>query len=131
MIENQKFEDQLIRLEKPRPKTSFYSYSYPASQGALICETVGFPDKCLSSEHKIAYSDRICGWDYDRFQKACEIAGTGDQGWSSALPKLNETTLKHFAQVALKLDAEPKHVRVVHHFNMSNGYSCPTVEAVC
>lgn len=77
-----------------------------------------------------AYSDRIAMWDSVRLQRACEIADSGDQGWAYALPKLRDKKLREFAQVALDLPSLPLHVRVVHHFNVATGYSCPTVEAV-
>ena len=32
--------------------------------------------------------------------------------------------------MALNLKREPTHVRIVHWFNVSNGYSCPTVQAL-
>lgn len=78
-----------------------------------------------------AYSDRISQWDYARYERANKIAGTGCQGWAQRLPNLDEETLKRFAAVALNLeDKEIWAVRCTHWFNVSNGYSCPTVEAI-
>ena len=115
-----------------KPRTHYYHYSNPASQGAIICETLDYPDafnpedfECVS-----AYSDRMHSWDAERFEKACQLAGGGEQGWAYSLPKLSHEDLKEFARVALNLKREPTHVRIVHWFNVSNGYSCPTVQAL-
>ncbi len=120
-----------VVLSDPKQKTGQYSYLNERSQGALICETKGFPgyyDEAISS-HRLAYSDRMHGWDSDRFNELCKLAG-GDQGWAYSLPKFSDTALKEFAKLALDLPNMPDHVRVVHHFNVSNGGSCPTVEAI-
>lgn len=120
-------------LRGVNPPCGWYHYSQPRSQNALICKTKGFPLGYDPETEKVvsAYSDRIMQWDGKRFDEACEIAGGGDQGWASRLPNLTDSRLKEFARVALGLDDKPLHVRVVHHFNVSNGYSCPTVEAIC
>lgn len=116
---------------RPKPECHIYSYSNPDSQGALICETKDFPDNYDPEIHEYhaAYSDRIQGWDPERFKRACEIAGGGDQSWSRLIGA-SDSKLKEFAFVALALPKKPEHVRVVHHYNVSNGYSCPTIEAV-
>jgi hypothetical protein len=122
--------ERLVMLHKPKPRAFYNHYSNPASQGALICQTGGYPNRCDRDKLHVAYSDRIAGWNYDRFKEACEIAGTGDQGWAEALPNLTNARLKEFAQVALNLPELPVHVRAVHHFNVATGYSCPTIEAI-
>ncbi len=87
------------RTTEPKPKCGYYHYSNRSSQGALICETAGFPDQfdLDKEDYSAAYSDQ---------------------------------KLREFAQWALNLSVLPTHVRIVHHYNVSNGYSCPTVEAV-
>lgn len=119
-------------LTEPKPRTYQYSYSNEASQGALICETAGFPDAYNPATHEChsAYSDRMASWDNKRFVEACKLAGGGDQAWAYRLPALSPQKLREFAQFALKLESPPAHVRIVHHYNVSNGYSCPTVEAI-
>jgi hypothetical protein len=110
-----------------------YSYSNPRSQGALICQTKGFPDQYdpdLDEVHS-AYSDRLASWDRAHFNKICEKIGTGDQGWSDKLQGQSDEFLKELGKLAFKLGKLPDHVRVVHHYNVSNGYSCPTIEVVC
>lgn len=129
---NRSINHRLVSLPTPKPPAFNNHYSNPNSQGALICQTPGFPGEYdnTTEQHTIAYSDRIDGWDHDRFKNTCEIAGTGDQGWAITLPQLSTKKLKEFAKVALDLPVTPKHVRIVHHYNVANGYSCPTVEAV-
>lgn len=119
-------------IERPKPPVHHYSYSNPNSQGALICETRGFPDwyDPETQEFHVAYSDRIAQWDRERGKRACELAGGGDQNWAYCLRRLPEERLKEFAKVALNLDSMPLHVQVIHHYNVSNGYSCPTVGAI-
>jgi len=120
-----------MRLEKPKPAVSYYHYSNSDSQGALICETDGFPDSVpVGMEYNCAYSDRIASWDYEKCKKACELAGGGDQVWAYRLPNLTIERLREFAKVALFLPTLPVHIRVIHWYNVSNGYSCPTVEAI-
>lgn len=121
------------RLERPRYMHCWsFHYSNPQSQNALICQTPDFPDSYDPTTHSVseAYSDRMQGWDYKHFRAICEMAGTGDQGWSRTLPRKSPEELRAFAQFALKLPVLPDHVRVVHWFNVGNGYSCPTVCAV-
>lgn len=122
----------VVMLDSPLPMVSHYSYSNRQSQGALICQTHNFPDGySRTTEHySSAYSDRIGQWDGDRLKRASAIAGGGDQAWAYRLPSLSDEKLKEFAQVALDLPVVPKHVRVIHYFNVSNGYSCPVVEAI-
>lgn len=119
-------------IHPARPKTSYYHYSAPESQGALICETKNFPlgYDPLKEDYVSAYSDRIAQWDYARFQSACELVEAGDQAWAYSLPKLRDSKLKEFARVALDLPSPPLHVRVVHYFNVATGYSCPVVSAI-
>lgn len=119
-----------VAIDKPRPRTYYNHYSNEASQGALICETPRFPKSYNPKTHELhsAYSDRISSWDRDRYDAACEIAGGGCQSWSSSL---HGKDLRQFATVALDLKSEPIAVRVVHYFNVSTGYSCPVVMAIC
>lgn len=118
------------RIEDPKPRTSYYHYTNDESQGALICETPDFPDQWKLKDIHEAYSDRMQMWDAVNYDKACKLAGTGEQGWSYALPRLGHDALCEFAKVALKLDKMPKHVRIIHYYNVSNGYSCPVVMAL-
>ena len=121
----------MTAIQKAKPAVSYYHYSNRESQGALICQTVGFPEDIPSGmEYNSAYSDRMAEWDYDRFKQACEIAKGGDQRWAYSLPNLSIENLRIFAQLALNLPTLPEHVRVVHWFNVSSGYSVPTVEAI-
>lgn len=92
-----------------KPRCDYYHYSNPESQGALICETKGFPAGFFpdTEKHSAAYADRIGEWDHKRLRAASEIAGTGEQGWSYALPLLPEPELKEFAKVALNLSCTP------------------------
>lgn len=119
------------RLERAKPRT-YCHYSNDASQGALIAQTTNWPDSYdpTTTEHSSAYSDRLRSWDAKRYARTCELAGTGEQGWSGTLPKLNNQALVNFAQWALNLPCKPIAVRVIHYFNVSNGYSCPVVEAL-
>ena len=118
-------------IKQPKPRCSYYSYSNPNSQEALICETRGFPHYVPKGmRFREAYSDRIRGWDSDRYTHACAIAGGGDQSWGSCLPLLSDDQLREFAKAALNLKVTPLHVRVVHWYNVSSGYSCPTVAAI-
>lgn len=119
-------------ISEAKPKTGYYHYSNENSQGALVCETRSFPSffNPETQDYHSAYSDRLAGWDYDNFEKVCEFVGTGDQGWCYRLSSFTDDKLKEFAQLALKLDKLPKHVRIVHHYSVSNGYSCPTIEAI-
>lgn len=120
------------KIERAKPRTFQYHYSNENSQGALICETANFPDfyNPKIEQYDAVYSDRIAAWDYKRFERACIIANAGDQNWAYKLPSLEENELKRFAQEALNLTFFPKHVRIIHYFNVSSGYSCPTVEAI-
>ena len=120
-----------MKIADAKPAVSYYHYSNRESQGALICQTEGFPHKMPAGmEYSSAYSDRIAGWDHDRFTQACEIAEAGEQGWAYKLPTLPVETLRRFAQIALNLPTLPDHVRIVHWYNVSSGYSVPTVEAI-
>lgn len=116
------------------PPVSWYHYSQRNSQGALLTQTDCFPDCYDDTTERFvnAYSDRIRGWDSERFKKACELVHpTGDEmAWPSGLPQLSDDKLREFAQVALDLDKIPKHVRVIYYFNESNGYDTPLIEAV-
>ena len=120
------------RLERPKPPSGYCHYSNPDSRGSLIVETPDFPPgyRPAKEEYFCTYSYRIAGWDLARFKAACDIAGGGDQTWAYRLPGLPMKALLEFAKVALGLAVQPKHVRVVHHYNVSNGFSCPTVEAI-
>lgn len=112
-----------------KPPTYQYSYSNEDSQGALICGELPDFYNPKTQSYSSAYSDRIAGWDYDRFKKACEIAG-GDQVWAYRLPSLSFKKLQEFAKIALNLPVLPEYVRVIHYYNIATGYSCPVVEAV-
>jgi hypothetical protein len=98
----------------------------------LIAETPGFPDYYVptSQEFHSAYSDRMWLWDEKRMQRACAIVGGGDQQWAYKLQGATADLLRTFAKECFGLKKKPKHVRVVHHYNVATGYSCPTVEAI-
>jgi hypothetical protein len=122
----------MTRIECPKPRCMWYGYNHPESQGAFICATPAFPPGYFKDQeiYDAAYSDRIHGWDSDRFNRACQLAGGGDQVWSSRLPSLSPDALRRFAMEAMNTPVMPKHVRVVHRYNVSNGYSCPTIEVI-
>ena len=122
--------------KNPERGESFQEYNL-AGYVTTRAKQFTFGDKSYEAEipdnTKIAsaYSDRISEWDYDRYKAANKIAGTGCQGWAQALPKLSEEEFLHFAAVALNLEGKKIFAaRAVHHYNVSNGYSCPTIEAI-
>ena len=121
------------KIDRPKPRTDYYHYSNEASQGALICQTNGFPDYYNPKIEEIhsAYSDRIAQWDYARLERACKIANGGEQAWAYRLPSLSIEKLKEFAKEALGCPVLPKHVRAIHYYNVATGYSCPVIEAIC
>ena len=120
-----------VKTTEPKPPTYSYHYNNPESQGALMAETDNFPGYYNPKKESIhtAYSDRLASWDYNNFKKLCAFAGTGDQGWH-VLQSFSDDRLKEFAQIAFKLDKLPKHVQIIHYYNVSNGYSCPVVVAI-
>lgn len=123
----------------PQPEKMPKGVSKMSINGSYFTETPSFrygdysymaeiPD---GSKVACAYSDRINGWDSKRYDAACKIAGTGCQGWASHLPGLSEAEFLRFAAVALNLEGKKVFAaRAVHHYNVSNGYSCPTIEAI-
>lgn len=125
-------DEKVCLFDEVKSPTHYYHYSNSESQGALIAQTKDFPAGWVKPREAVssAYSDRMRGWDSDNFEKACKIAGGGDQMWSQCLRGVSDEKLKEFAKVALKLSAVPKHVRIIHYFNVSNGYSCPVVVAI-
>lgn len=124
------------KLSRPLPPTFYYHYSNPESQGALVYETKGFPDSYDRETEEIheAYSDRLQQWDAENFKRLSMLLygqdDFGDQGWSYDLPKLGDDGLREFARVAFKQEHKPKHVRVIHYFNVSNGFNCPVIAAI-
>ena len=120
------------RIEPAKPQVSHYSYSNQASQGALIVQAGGFHwYNPKTEEYIVAYADRICSWDSERFSRACKIAGSGEEAWAYHLPGLTNDKLIEFAKVALNLEKRKVlSMRVVHWYNVASGYSCPTVEAI-
>jgi hypothetical protein len=121
-----------IRLEKAGPQTTIYSSSNPASQGALICETDDFPEVMNTKTHECVseYSDRLAEWDYKHFQKLCKLIGTGVLGWAYKLQGLSPRRLLEVGKSAFKRDVLPEHVRFIHTFNVSSGFSCPVITAI-
>lgn len=119
------------RLEV-KPQTYYYHYSNPDSQGALIGETSGFPDFYFPSETIVhsAYSDRLRSWDSKRYDKACKLFGSYEQGWAQRFESVDTLTLKKFAKILFKMKSLPYAVRLVHYYNVSSGYSCPVVIAL-
>ena len=112
-------------------RCDYYHYSNPNSQEALICQTPDFPAYFdpKTQDYQMAYSDRLQQWDWKAYKSLCDEYG-GEQAWAYKLPGLSVKELLVFGQKALKLKQLPDAVRIVHHFNVSNGYSCPTVEAI-
>jgi hypothetical protein len=121
-----------VRLEKAGPQTYRYSSSNPASQDALICETDDFPEVMNTKTHECVseYSDRLAEWDYEHYKKLCDLIGTGDQGWATKLQVLSPQRLLEIGKFAFKRDVLPDHVRFIHTFNVSSGYSCPVITAI-
>ncbi len=118
-------------ISDAKPQCYSYSYSNPLSQGALICQTDNWPRSYDPKTHDIhsAYSDRMQRWDSKNYSALCKEYG-GEQNWGNSLKHLSDKDLKEFAQMAFKLPEKPVAVRVIHAFNVSNGYSCPVVEAM-
>ena len=123
--------DNFVVLDKPKPKTWYNHYSNPVSQGALLHETAGFPNKYNNDTHECwsAYSDRIMEWNYENYQKACKLLGGGMSN-PNTYKELKDQKLREFAKIALKLPTIPEHVRIIHYYNVSNGYSCPVILAI-
>jgi hypothetical protein len=150
-----------MNIHPCKPPTHHYSYSNPASQGALIAQSSRWPtakpeqtrryasaygDTYLEPDdtkqqesaqvpagHRIAsaYSDRLSSWDTARYRLICDAAGGGDQNWAYSVPRLGDKGLINLGAVAFNLKPAQVHsVRVVHHYNVSNGYSCPTIEVI-
>jgi len=115
-----------------KPPCGNYSYSNPASQGALIAETSDFPFYLNKITHEChsAYSDRLCSWDSKHFDRLCALIGGGDQVWAYRLWGAGDQRLKEIAQFAFHMDELPGHVRVIHYYNVSSGYSCPVIVAI-
>ena len=115
-----------------KPSTYHYSYSNPESQNALAKATAGFPDFIRRNDYDVhsAYSDRLCSWDAKRFDEVCKLLG-GDQVWAYKAQAMNDSELKEVAKIAFDLKELPDHVRIIHTYNVSNGYSCPVIEALC
>jgi len=121
-----------FRMDKVKPPTYYYSYSEPASQGALICETSDFPIVFNRNTVEIhsAYSDRMQGWDSKHYQELCNMIGAGEQSWH-IMKGFGDQKLREIAKFAFKLDVLPLHVRIIHYYNVATGYSCPVIVAVC
>ena len=116
-----------------QPPTHSYHYNYPESQGALMAQTsnwVGFYWPAKQELH-CAYSDRLQSWDGKRYARLCKQMGTGEQGWARVLQGMSDEDMRKAAQIAFDLPTLPDQVRFVHHYNVSSGYSCPTIEAIC
>tara|TARA_B100002049_G_C16084874_1_gene378881 strand:- start:66 stop:548 length:483 start_codon:yes stop_codon:yes gene_type:complete len=119
-------------LTEPKPRCNYYHYSNQNSQGALICQTKGFPgwfDESIDNISSV-YSDRLRGWSDGRSEAVDKIIGIGDQGWATKLPLLGDDKLKEIAQVAFELQEQPTHVQVIHYYNDASGYSCPVIIAI-
>lgn len=118
--------------DRLKPPTYYYHYSNPASQGAVAAQTAGFPAGYYPNRESeaSAYSDRIHSWDPERYKRACAIIGGGCQVWRTRASGVFDDVLRQFAQEALGLPVLPTHVRLIHYYNVSNGYSCPVVQAI-
>ena len=112
----------------PEPKTFYYHYSNKNSQGALMNETTSFPKSFDDKIHDCydAYTDRLMEWDYNNYQKACKVLNSDN----TSLQNASDEKLVEFAHIALKTPIKPEHVRVIHYFNVSTGFSCPLIVAV-
>lgn len=110
----------------------YYHYSNPKSQNALI-RGRDFPDFYIQGKenYSVAYSDRICGWDWKHYNEIIKKFGvSGEQAWGQNLQKLSEKEFKAFCGEMLKIEKPIKHARAIHWYNVSNGYSCPTLEVI-
>ena len=110
----------------------YYHYSNPKSQNALI-RGRDFPDYYIKGKenYSVAYSDRICGWDYEHYNRVIKKFGvSGEQAWGQNLQRLSEEDFKAFCGEMLKIEKPIKHARAIHWYNVSNGYSCPTLEVI-
>jgi hypothetical protein len=78
------------------------------------------------------YSDRlqIIGAQ-QRHKNACDVVGTGDQGWAHNLPALSEEDKLRFAAAAMGLPVENIHsMRAVFWYNVANGGACPSIDVI-
>lgn len=129
---NVRIPEDCFEFREPKPKCVYYSYNYPESQGALICQTDRFPKYVKQTVTLFdAYSDRVMRYDSDRYFQAVEFLKSGCQSWAYKLQHISQDDLKKFAQILLGMPETPDHVRVVHYYNVSSGYSCPYVIAFC
>ena len=117
--------------EKPEGYFGPLGWMHPESQGVVIKETGGFPNSYddTAVEYFSAYTDRLRSWDSSHFEALIKFVGTGDQGWATKVPNMNEKTFKEFIMLLFKKDVMPSHARMVYWFNSSNGYDCPSFEA--
>ena len=118
--------ENIITFKEPKPKSHYNHYSNPASQGALMFETDNFPKQCSLDEFDAldGYTDRMQSWDYDQYQKACKVLK------KPLVDNSSENQIKEFCRIYWKQENQPEHVRVIHFFNVSTGYSCPFVIAL-
>ena len=109
----------------------YFHYSNPSCQGATICETEGCPstDSIGYLDVHSCYSDRLYDWDKERYNRVCELIGTGDQGWAYKLPDLGQSKWREIAKEAFDLDRQPDHVWFKFYYNVSSGYACPVIIA--
>lgn len=120
-------------IHVPNPPVYTYHYLNGRSQGALLCQTSGFPigydpeSEVLSG----AYSDRLVGWLSDEERQSLQEMARGSVAWPSTLPEMSDDDLREFARVALRLNARPKHVRVIYHYNVAAKHGTPVVQAIC
>lgn len=127
---------KIAYLGRPLPPTYFRSYSHPESQNTLVRQTKDFPDQYDTTTEQCYcnWSDHICRQRPEAVREISKLLygddQHGDQGWAHDVGNLSEEDFLKFAQIALNLPVLPKHVRVVYHFNVSNGFNCPTVEAI-
>jgi len=118
-----------ITFEEPKPRTYYYHYSRPESQGALITQTHGFPKTIDGNKYYLhdVYQDRISEWYPNGWEKASEMLNTS---MPYALPNLSDDDLKEFAKRLFELNTIPIHVRVIYYYNVATGYDCSFIMAI-
>ena len=111
----------LRALTIPKPSVCNYSYSNPESQGALMNE-VNFPNSFdpETTECWDIYTDRV---DYGRYREACKHL-------THRLEHTSRESLIPFAKTLMDIPVDPFAVRVIHHYNVATGCSCPYIIAL-
>lgn len=119
------------RLMDVKPPSHYNHYSNPNSNGALIIEA-GRGDYYFKNKEEVCsgYSDRFQMWNAEHYSELCKKIGTGEQAWARALLNHSEESLLNIGQFAFKKNKNPIYVRFVHWYDVSSGFSCPSIEAI-